>query len=156
MFGFGGGELSPYTIRTRPAAGTVLRRGQAVKIVTFIALPKASSVVTDQVQTSSGGAATVFQSENNTSFAFGIRHGRLPAIVKLPSFVHAPLSTLDRWLKKRGYTWIASELPALQASDRPQLLDNYVVVKQIPAAGGLLSDLFSPVVEVTLAARPSA
>lgn len=148
----GQGDTFPY-IRTRPASGTVIRRGQTVTIVADYGVPRTlPSQAIKQSQRSFPDTLTVYGGTAGTA-TIRIKHGPLPAVVKLPDFVHSPLSQLDRWLKKRGYTWIAYGAPALPASNRPQLLDNYLVVKQTPAPGGVLTPLLFPWVIVDLAVR---
>lgn len=102
-------------IETKPAAGAVVQRGSVV-IISF-----------RRVRCSASGAC------------HGPTIGGLalspPSSAKVPNFVGAPLSQVVRWASRHGLLWFADAAPPLPASDRPTLLDNYLVIRQSPAPG---------------------
>jgi hypothetical protein len=57
----------------------------------------------------------------------------------VPDFSGAPASSAVHWAEQNQLYWELDRLPALRPSSRPQLLDNYVVTSQRPAAGSLLA-----------------
>jgi len=132
-------------IRTKPAAGIVVHRGQVVTI-------SFSSNTCVLKKTRSGA----FSCSASGTAPIRIHTGGPPADTKVPAFVNEPLSKVDGWVSKHGFAWIADQVPALPASDRPRLLDNYLVVKQSPTPGGVLSIWRTSWILVRVALRPAS
>ncbi|HEY5199139.1 MAG TPA: hypothetical protein VIJ51_19125 [Solirubrobacteraceae bacterium] len=57
----------------------------------------------------------------------------------VPDFDGRPASSAVHWAERNQLYWELDRLPALRPSSRAQLLDNYVVTDQRPAAGSLLA-----------------
>jgi beta-lactam-binding protein with PASTA domain len=128
-------------IRTKAAPGAIVERGSIV-MITF--RPDVPHRV---------GSGLKWIAEGHTGFVF---RSKPPANTRVPDFVGAPLTELDRWTSKHGFFWVSGVAPALPASDRSELLDNYVVKHQSPASGATLSWPTRIAIDVQLALRPAS
>jgi len=128
-------------IRTKAAPGAIVERGSIVTI-TF------RSDVPHRV-----GSGPKWITEGHTDFVFP---SKPPANTRVPDFVGAPLTELDRWTSKHGFFWMSGVAPALPASDRSELRDNYVVKHQSPASGTTLSWPTRMTIDVRLSLRPES
>ncbi len=96
----------PLVVRTIPAAGTDLRRGSVVSVLTRI--PPC-------------GLASLFT-------VVGVRPRRVP------DFIGKPLTAAVHWTQRRDLFWAAT-IPALRAGDASSLFADYTITAQRPHPG---------------------
>jgi len=104
---------------------------QATQAAIFSSLkPRAGSIVPR-------GSVEKLEIERGPIGSVATRKGSIPS-AKVPDFTGASLFTVDAWAQKHDHYWECLRLPPFAASNRPHLLDNYVVVHQSPAPGTIL------------------